>query len=63
MEDGSIPHSDITSSSFYNAQVKAHVGRLNTLIGSGAWIAGGQDLNPYLQVNVAYSYNNRRRHK
>ena len=55
MESGAISDSQISASSELNANHSAIQGRLNfqeTLVKAGAWEAGTNDSNPWLQVDL-----------
>ena len=62
MESGKILHRQITASSVWNALCFAHQGRLNfqevveggVLKKSGSWVAGKNDKNQWLQVDLLH---------
>jgi hypothetical protein len=54
MENGTILHSQVTASSTDNYKTSPPLARLNlqeTSTHEGGWLAGGNDLHPWLQVD------------
>ena len=54
VEDGRIPDSSLTSSSFYSRTHEAYRGRLNEVgvarVSAGAWVAAHSDNNKWVKV-------------
>ena len=47
-----IPDERITASSWLSSKHLPFYGRLDTIIGHGAWCAAANDINPYLEIDL-----------
>ncbi|KAL9953924.1 hypothetical protein ACROYT_G041399 [Oculina patagonica] len=52
IESGAILDSQMSASSEYNADHGAAMARLHRTIGAGSWVAGTNDVNQWLQVDL-----------
>ncbi|XP_078657439.1 uncharacterized protein LOC144903312 [Branchiostoma floridae x Branchiostoma belcheri] len=52
MEDGTIPHSAITASSYHSTNYEPYRGRLNGVSGGSSWAARNNSPGQYLQVDL-----------